>query len=75
MLEEKLREIMEDYKIHMILFVHSDLGTVQLKKDETWYIHGRKYQQEEEKKEDNNRILHTCPKCKHRIILTKGKKL
>ena len=42
-IEEKLREIMEDYNISMILFIHPELGTVQLTKDKTWYIHGRKY--------------------------------
>ena len=43
MIERKLRELMEDYNISMLLFVHPDLGTVQLDKDRTWYIHGRKY--------------------------------
>ena len=42
-IEEKLREIMGDYNIKMILFVHPDLGTVQLTKKQTWYIQGRKY--------------------------------
>ena len=46
MVEAKLRELMENYNIQMILFVHPDLGTVQLKKDETWYIHGRKINRE-----------------------------
>ena len=47
MIEQKLRELMEDYNIKMILFVHPDLGTVQLKEKETWYIHGKKYKKEE----------------------------
>ena len=45
MIEAKLRELMEDYNIKMILFVHPDLGTVQLNEKETKYIHGRKYKE------------------------------
>ena len=49
MLEVKLREVMENYNLKMILFVHPDLGIVQLTKDHTWYIHGRNYKNEVEK--------------------------
>jgi ATP-dependent Zn protease len=41
MIEKKLRELMDNYNIKMILFVHPDLGTVQLSEKKTWYIHGR----------------------------------
>lgn len=46
MVEAKLREIMEDYNIQMILFVHPDLGTVQLNEKKTVYWGGRKHKTE-----------------------------
>ena len=53
---------MEDYNIKMILFIHPDLGTVQLTKGKTWYIHGRKYQKEgPNKNKEESKIW--CTKC------------
>ena len=46
MIEDKLRELMVDYNVSMILFVHPDLGIVQLNKKQTIYWGGRKHKTE-----------------------------